>query len=217
MATSCPENPPPPGGTRVWRKAVPPALTQWAMDLRDHVSSFPYGQVWTTSYNGEVATARKDHHTWTYRKAADGSVTLVTGICIPGITLYEPLPSGVTAPDPSDLITPDPSYALYGVDAPPPSSTNWGLVLGSAAALAGVIGLFLLARHYGGQAARDNPLRSDRFVLWWVSPETRRWEVYRFDLTRAGAERLERRVRTVLLPRWGVESKVKILPEGTDP
>jgi hypothetical protein len=192
----------------VWKKAVPTALSQWAIDLRDHIASFPYGTVWTTTYSGELATARKDYHTWTYRKQPDGSVTLVTGICIPGITLYQPLATGVTPlvqPYVDPVGTPDPSIALYGVDpAAAKSSTDWPLVAVSGLAIVATVGLFALAVHHAGAAAasaRAEEGGRQKWTVWWKDPE-HGWQVYQAGLSRVRAERLALEVRTVMSPRW---------------
>lgn len=143
---SCPANPPAPPGYRVWRGPVPTELTQWAMQLRDNIAPWPYGQTWSMQYadptsgQTETVVARKDHHSWTYRGGQ-----LVTGLCIPGITLYSPLPAGTTSASAAvggDPLagTPDGTEAVYGADTvpSPPASTNWGLVLLDAAILAAV-------------------------------------------------------------------------------
>lgn len=145
---SCPSNPPPPAGWRVWRKPVPQALTQWAMDLRDHINAFPYGQTWTTTWGGEAVLARKDRHTWTNRRQPDGSMKLVSGICIPGITLYETVPAGYTGIENFD--TPDPTAAVYGADDVPPAKTSWGLVALTAGATLSVVGLVWLGVKLAG-------------------------------------------------------------------
>jgi hypothetical protein len=168
---SCPTNPPAPSGYRVWRKPVPTALTQWAMHLRDHINQYPYGTTWTTSYNGQGALARKDYHVYTYRKQSDGTMQLETGICISGITLYEPIPAtsspttgtGAT-PDPvtptttlgdSDLTTPDPNAAVYS-KYEPPETTDWPLTLLSAGAILGVSVAFAFALKHAGRAAKGS-------------------------------------------------------------
>ena len=121
------------------------------MDLRDHINKYPYGQTWTMEYQGSTVTARKDYHSWTYRGGQ-----LVTGICIPGITLFQPLANVVQA-SPSDALdsqalTPDPSLAVYGADDVPPG-INWGLVLLSGAAAVLVVGGFVLMLRQAGRAA----------------------------------------------------------------
>lgn len=159
MATSCPANPPAPQGFTVWKGAVPAELVQWAIDLRNHVASYPYGTVWQMAYNGQTVAARKDYHTWTWRNGV-----LVTGICIPGITLYSPLPAGTVGAtaggDP--LANPDGTEAVFGADdgSQPSTGPNWGLVIGSGVALAGVVTLFALAMKYGGHAAL-NPAKRE--------------------------------------------------------
>ena len=141
----CPSNPPPRAGYAVWKGAVPPELTKWAVTLRDHIAPFPYGQEWTMQWGVVDVVARKDHHEWTYRKQPDGSTKLLMGICWPGITLYKPIPVGVSGLgvdyvlDPATA-TPDPQLALYG--ALPPERPNWGLVLLGASAAAATVGLF---------------------------------------------------------------------------
>jgi hypothetical protein len=148
---SCPNNPPAPAGWRVWRKPVPTPLTQWAMDLRDHINASPYATTWTTSYNGETVLARKDYHTWTNRKQADGSIKLVTGICIPGITLYETVPAGyaATAQD-GDVVTPDENAAMYGADDVP-QTIAWPLVVATGTAIVATVAAFLLAIKLAGR------------------------------------------------------------------
>jgi hypothetical protein len=145
---SCPDNSSPPSEYVIWRGPVPPELTQWAITLRDLMSQYPYGQTWTTIWNGATVLARKDHHTFTYRRLPDGSATLLTGICIPGITIYRERPrqAGLNAADATDPATalPDPELALYSVSATqPPERTDWGLVLACAAAIAVVSGGFV--------------------------------------------------------------------------
>ena len=134
---TCPANPPPPAGYGIWRGAVPGPLVQWAVDLRDRINHFPYGQQFFLDYGGQVVIARKDFHQYTYRNGR-----LVTGICIPGITLYQPVPAtaGATALAGDDLTTPDPTAAVYSGEAERP---NWGLVALSAAAGGLVVAGFL--------------------------------------------------------------------------
>ncbi len=84
------------------------------MELRDHVASFPYGQTWSMTYSDGTVVARKDHHTFTWRPGQG----LVTGICIPGITLYSQSSSVGGAEDSGDpLATPDGTEAVYGADS----------------------------------------------------------------------------------------------------
>jgi len=140
---TCPTNPPPPAGFVIWKGPVPAPLTQWAMDLRDHISQYPRGTTWTIQYGGQTVMARSDSHSWTWRNGV-----LVTGLCISGITLYRPASqqAGLNAADATDpaLATPDPELALYSISATrAPEQTDWGLVLVCAAALATVSGGFV--------------------------------------------------------------------------
>jgi hypothetical protein len=143
---SCPANPPPPAGYQILRGSVPLPLTQWAIDLLHHVNRFPYGQTWSIDYSGRSILARKDCHSWTYRGGQ-----LVTGLSIPGITLYEPIPTTTGAGAvlaANDLTTPDPTAAVYSEEGGGP---NWGLVLASGSVAVGVFFLFRLALEYAGE------------------------------------------------------------------
>ncbi len=140
---SCPANPPPPAGFVIWKGPVPAPLTQWAMDLRDHINQFPRGYTWTIQYGGGTVLARHDSHSWTWRNGV-----LVTGLCLSGVTLYRPAAqqAGLNAADVTDpaTATPDPELALYSASATrAPEKTDWGLVLVCAAALATVSGGFV--------------------------------------------------------------------------
>ena len=137
---TCPANPPSPPGFTVWKGPVPTQLTQWAMGLRDHIAPFPYGQTWSMPYNGATVIARKDHHQWTYRGGQ-----IVTGICIPGITLYSQIPGGAgamqNAGDP--LANPDGTEAVYGADdVPAIQTTDWPVVVACGAVLVTLVGAF---------------------------------------------------------------------------
>lgn len=162
MAT-CPPNPAPPDGYKIWRGPVPRPLSQWAIDQRDHWMQAPgtqYGDTVGIDYvdptTGQSAyvVARKDHHTWTYVKGV-----LKTGICIPGITLYQPLLTaalagvpkrgvGDTSSSTDTLETPDPTVAAYTNEP----GTNWGLVGISALAAVGVVAAFWAGIHFAGRA-----------------------------------------------------------------
>lgn len=128
---------------------MPTELTQWAMQLRDHVSGFPYGQTWTMQYQGQTVTARKDYHTFTWRPG----VGLVTGICIPGITLYQSNAPGLIGQNIGDpLVNPDGTEAVYGADTlPAPQKTDWPLVIASGAAIAATVAAFVLAIKLAGR------------------------------------------------------------------
>ena len=164
---SCPSNPPAPDGYQIWKGPVPTEITQWAMQLRDNLAPFPYGQTWTLDYtdsNGNPATvlARKDHHTFTWRPG----VGLVTGICIMGVTAYAPIPGGspgtaeVAAVAGDPLASPDGTEAVWGADtdpndatSAPPTSTSWGLVALCAGALAATVTLVVGGIKMAGRAA----------------------------------------------------------------
>jgi hypothetical protein len=146
----CPSNPPPRAGYAVWRGPVPKELTQWAMMLRDHVAAFPYGQEWTMRWMGTNVVARKDFHRWTYQGGQ-----LVTGLCIPGITLYRPPPPahGLDAAlvlDPATAV-PDPQLAVFDVPLTPPERPSWGLVAASVAAIGATAGLFWWGLYTAGR------------------------------------------------------------------
>lgn len=134
MAPACPSNPAPPTGYAVWQGRVPPELTAWAIQIRDGINKFPYGTTWTRDWKGLPVLARKDYHTWTY---VNGQ--LVSGICIPGVTLYQPLADRV-------LFTFDEDQA----QAAGAKFDTTGILI-SGAALIGVVGAFFLALRYAGR------------------------------------------------------------------
>lgn len=138
---TCPSNPPAPAGYRVWRGSVPKELTDWAISIRDRINTFPYGMTWNRDYNGQSVVARKDYHTWTHRGGE-----LVTGICIPGVTLYSPLPGALglspIANTGDPLATPDDTMAIFDA-ANASSGPDWTVVAFTGAALALVVGGFL--------------------------------------------------------------------------
>ena len=151
---TCPQEPIP-LGWRVWRGAVPTPLTQFAIDIRDHINQYAYGAIAsTTSYNGQTVAAFKSHHVWTYRKMSDGTTQLVTGLCIPGCSLLVPVAAGtqgIGGTEQDSLATPDPTAAVYGVDPGAPASTNWPLVLVSGVAITATIAAFILAIKLAGR------------------------------------------------------------------
>jgi len=160
---TCANNPPPPDGFKIWRGSPPPRpLVQWAVDLRDHwMPKVNFGEttgidfVDPTTGQSQYVVARKDHHTWTYKNGQ-----LVSGICIPGITLYQSklTPALAGAPGmgdaststatPDTLDTPDPTVAAYAQEP----DTNWGLVAVSAGAAAAVVVAFWAGIHFAGKA-----------------------------------------------------------------
>ena len=152
-----------PAGWTVWRGPVPAQLVQLAVDARDHINKYAYGQfVSQMVYNGQTVGIFKSHHTWTNRGGQ-----LVSGICIPGISLLIPAGSpagmpgvaglpigmgdatGAASTDP--LQTPDPSAALFGADDL--ETTDWRLVIETAAVIAFSAGAFWLALKHAGRAA----------------------------------------------------------------
>lgn len=155
---ACAQNPASPEGFKIWRGDVSPDLAQWAVDLRDHwMPTVNYGSTtstwWTDPKTGQeqLVAARKDHHTWTYRGGK-----LISGICIPGITLYRQIPTagmtgvpGVGDATTDDLTTPDATVAAFTKEP----GTDWGLVGVTVGAAALVVGAFFAGLHFAGRAA----------------------------------------------------------------
>jgi hypothetical protein len=158
----CHANPPPPDGFRIWRKPVPQPLVDWAVFLRDfEMPKVNYGFVWSDWYgptgSQKLVSARKDYHSWTYRGGK-----LVTDICIPGITLYDQIPTlAQTSYDPmaDTLDQPDPNAAVFSQED---RSIDWGLVLATGAAGVGVVTLFLLALRSAGKSSGKRLAESRR-------------------------------------------------------
>jgi hypothetical protein len=149
----CPNNPPPPEGFRIWRGAVPEEISNWAKYLlNNELPRAPYGTTWGMTYSSEGAVsqpvvARRDHHSWTFRNGK-----LITGICVPGITVFQPLSTIALAsynPATDNLDAPDPTAAVF---PSPPEGPSWSLVAASAAAAGGVVLLFWLALKGAGRA-----------------------------------------------------------------
>jgi hypothetical protein len=138
-----------PSGWRVWRGPVPAELAQLAMDVRDHVRRYTRGTiVQTVTYQGTPVGVFVSSHTWTYRGG-----TLVTGICIPGVSLVVPVGQtgvGDTGSATTDLSTPDPTLAVFGA----PETTDWGAVAVSATVILGLSAAFAWAIRGAGRAAR---------------------------------------------------------------
>lgn len=153
---SCVINPVP-QGWRVWRGPVPPPLTDMAIVIRDHIRSYEYGDIpaqvpWKASDGSDIiAGTLKQRHTWTFR---DG--VLVTGLCIPGVTLvWRPTAGDVSQPPFQDSIdTPDPNAALY-----PAREIDWPLVGLSALAGAAVVGAFIFVTKTSPHKAASKSLR----------------------------------------------------------
>lgn len=151
---SCPQEPIP-HGWKIWRGPVPTELVQLAVDVLGRINSFPYGGLArVVTYNNQTIGAFKSHHQWTYRNGK-----LITGLCIPGVSLLIAIPNALAAPlsatssAADDLSTPDPTAAVYSVDAPP-EVTDWKLVATTAVVTVGVVGLFLYGMRAAGRAAR---------------------------------------------------------------
>jgi hypothetical protein len=117
MTTACSPGPAPANTWTVWLGAVPPQLTTFAVDSLKTEAEHPYG------------------YTWTYHGGK-----LITGICIPGITLYKLKKVGVTELE-RDLNKPNPDVAWFDEGE---QSIDWTLVAGCGAAALGVILLFVL-------------------------------------------------------------------------
>lgn len=66
-----------------WTKPVTPAMTAWAISIRDNPAGFPMGASETKTFDGTTALARVEQHTWTFREGRR-----VTGK-FRGVTLYE--------------------------------------------------------------------------------------------------------------------------------
>jgi hypothetical protein len=153
---SCPQEPLP-KGWKIWRGPVPTELVQLAVDVLGSINSFPYGGLArVVTYNDQTVGAFKSHHQWTYRNGR-----LVTGICIPGVSLLIAMPNALAAPlgatsnvAGDSLQTPDPTAAVYSVDAPP-ETTDWKLVATTAVITVGVVGLFLYGIRTAGKASRQ--------------------------------------------------------------
>lgn len=145
---TCPANPAPPVGYTLWRgQAVPQVLINWALRLRDReMRGAPFGATWPYVYEGQTVLARKDHHHWVYRPGG-----VATGLCIPGITLYQqtsasaPIASAAGGVDPL-AIAPDPTAALF----PDDRGVDWGLVFATGAAAIATVGAFWLAMRLAG-------------------------------------------------------------------
>jgi hypothetical protein len=110
-----------PKGWKVWRGAVPSELADMAKDVRDHIGLYEYGKLAQVSiYAGQPVATFKSRHTWTYK---DGK--LVTGICIPGVSLLVPVApytvAGVAPDTAVDLSRPDPELATWDASAAPQS------------------------------------------------------------------------------------------------
>jgi hypothetical protein len=50
---------------------------------------------------------------------------------------------------------------------------------------------------------RNPMVGRQKWDVYWIDPETGKWEIYGRNLSRAQAERLARKVTYFLAPRWG--------------
>lgn len=82
-ALPCPTNPGPPAGFAIWTKHVTPGLSAFATRV---LNTYPMGTFVQDIVDGQLAAARVEWHTW---RGATGE----TGICIKGVTLFQPLDS----------------------------------------------------------------------------------------------------------------------------
>ena len=114
----CPPGPLPENIWTVWLGPVPTELTTFAVNDLKTQADHPYGFEWNTIYDGQQVMAIKQHHTWTYHGGK-----LITGICIPGITLYRQKKVGVTEV-PTYLGNPNQEIAWYDDGEP----TDWTLI-----------------------------------------------------------------------------------------
>jgi hypothetical protein len=138
-----------PTGWRVFRGDVPTPLVQFAVDVRDHITSYPLGSIAKTIvYNGQTIGAFCSWHCWTYRNGV-----LVTGIHIRGVSLIVQQVGGGVGTVQDNLDTPDPTAAVYGADDVS-QAISWPRVAATGAAALGVVALFLLALKHAGKAAR---------------------------------------------------------------
>ncbi len=132
-----------PVGWKMWiDPKVPADLTDFAKGIRDKINKYEYGTVAETKSlaDGRTVGAYKSHHTWTNQKQPDGSTKLVTGICIPGISLLVAQPqAGETAisGEGGEVIRPHPH--AFRLLAYPVESAGWRR-LGVPIATAVVVG-----------------------------------------------------------------------------
>jgi len=142
---------PVPLGWKVWRGAPPPApIVQAAIRVRDHVRDYQRGTIaQTLTYGGQTVGLFVSSHTWTWRNGI-----LVTGICIPGVSVLQQVASGmqgIGASEQDSLATPDPTAAVYGGAPPEDNAIDWPVVGVTAVALVLVVGGFVAAIKLAGR------------------------------------------------------------------
>lgn len=127
---TCPQEPIP-AGWRVWRGPVPPELVTFAVAVRDRIRSFARGTIADQRvWRGQTVAAFVSSHTWTYRKGE-----LVTGLCIPGVSLLQPIPGGVGVTNDPGLSVPDPDAATWTAEGYDWTGTLIGVAIGALGVL----------------------------------------------------------------------------------
>jgi hypothetical protein len=139
-----------PLGWRVWRQTeVPTPIVQAAIAIRDHARDYRLGAIaQTMTYGGQSIALWVSSHSWTWKNGV-----LVTGICVPGVSVLVAVPAGsggIGSATADNLDTPDPTAAVYALDEPP-RSTSWPLVLVSGLAIAATAAAFVLAIKLAGR------------------------------------------------------------------
>ena len=135
---TCPQEPIPPNW-RVWRSPqVPADLVAVAKSIRDHIHDYTRGAIVAQIvHQNETVGFFVSSHTWTYKNGQ-----LVTGICIPGVSLLiQDSPNLASALPPDSLDQPDPNAAVW-IAAPDPGP-SWPLVVAGAVAIGVTITAFL--------------------------------------------------------------------------
>jgi hypothetical protein len=150
-----------PSGWKPWTGPVPPQIVDNAIAIRDHVRQF-YKKgssviAQTMTYNGTLIGFLVNTHTWTWRNGK-----LLTGLCIPGVSVLVRLPTPAEALTPTSstnpLAIPDPNLATWTAV---PETTDWPLVGAGLTAIAATVTAFFLALKHAGRAQRPR-LRSGR-------------------------------------------------------
>ena len=60
--------------------------------------------------------------------------------------------------------------------------------------------------------------KKQKWDVYWVSPETKKWTKYGSGLARTRADKLARQVTYELAPRWGYDNiPTKVVGEGDEP
>jgi hypothetical protein len=147
---ACPEERMP-SGWKMWiDPKVPTELTDFAKGIRDKINKYDYGTVAETKSlpDGRTVGAFKSHHTWTNKKQPDGSTQLVTGICIPGISLLVAQPqAGETAisGEGGEIIRPHPHAVRFLAEEAESGWRRIGVPVAAAVVVGGGALLFEVA------------------------------------------------------------------------